>query len=87
MKGKHKAPIYKVGCVNFVFRCNSIRKQLYQIPAGTHNETWQLPGYYHAIAIFLQNCRISALMRQASLEMDAKSDSSQGSMWSVVQDI
>lgn len=38
-------------------RCSSIRKQLLQIPGGTHNETWQLQGYYHAIALFLQNCR------------------------------
>lgn len=68
-------------------RCNSIRKQLFQLPAGTHNETWQLPGYYHAIALFLQNCRISALMRQASIDIDAKSDSSSGSLWSGVQDI
>lgn len=68
-------------------RCNSIRKQLFQLPAGTHNETWQLPGYYHAIALFLQNCRISALMRQASIDMDTKSDSGYSSLWNGVQDI
>ncbi|CAG9763377.1 unnamed protein product [Ceutorhynchus assimilis] len=68
-------------------RSGCIRKQLYQLPAGTHNETWQLPGYYHAIALFLQNYRISSLMRQASMDMDGKSDSSGGSMWGGVQDI
>lgn len=68
-------------------RCNSIRKQLFQLPAGTHNETWQLPGYYHAIALFLQNCRISALMRQASIDMETKSDSGYSSLWNGVQDI
>ncbi|XP_066260372.1 protein ABHD13 isoform X1 [Euwallacea similis] len=68
-------------------RSGSIRKQLFQLPAGTHNETWQLPGYYHTIALFLQNYRISTLMQQASIDLDAKSDSSSGSMWSGVQDI
>ncbi|ENN70983.1 protein ABHD13 isoform X2 [Dendroctonus ponderosae] len=68
-------------------RSNSVRKQLFQLPGGTHNETWQLPGYYHAIALFLQNYRISALMQQASIDIDAKSDSSSGSLWSSVQDI
>nr|CAI5850812.1 unnamed protein product [Callosobruchus analis] len=39
-------------------RCVSIRKQILQIPTGTHNETWQIQGYYHSIAVFLQNCRL-----------------------------
>ncbi|XP_045461975.1 protein ABHD13 [Harmonia axyridis] len=38
--------------------CNSYVKQLLQFPAGTHNETWTLQGYYHSLAMFLQNCRI-----------------------------
>lgn len=39
-------------------RCGSARKQLLQMPAGTHNETWSVQGYYHAVAVFLQNCRL-----------------------------
>lgn len=39
-------------------RCGSERKQLLQMPAGTHNETWTLQGYYHSLAVFLQNCRL-----------------------------
>lgn len=39
-------------------RCGSERKQLLTIPSGTHNETWTLHGYYHSIAVFLQNCRL-----------------------------
>lgn len=42
-------------------RCGSIRKQLLQIPAGTHNETWSLQGYYHSLAVFLQSCRMHKL--------------------------
>ncbi|KAL3284657.1 hypothetical protein HHI36_018811 [Cryptolaemus montrouzieri] len=38
--------------------CGSYVKQLLQFPAGTHNETWTLQGYYHSFATFLQNCRI-----------------------------
>lgn len=38
--------------------CNSYVKQLLQFPSGTHNETWTLQGYYHSLAMFLQNCRI-----------------------------
>lgn len=38
-------------------RCGSERKQLLQLPLGTHNETWTLQGYYHSLAMFLQNCR------------------------------
>lgn len=39
-------------------RCGSIKKQILQIPGGTHNETWQMHGYYHSLAVFFQNCRI-----------------------------
>lgn len=38
--------------------CNSVRKQLLLVPDGTHNETWTVQGYYHSVAVFLQNCRI-----------------------------
>lgn len=39
-------------------RCGSACKQLLTMPSGSHNETWTLQGYYHSIAVFLQNCRI-----------------------------
>ncbi|XP_065160536.1 protein ABHD13 [Atheta coriaria] len=42
-------------------RCGSTRKQLLQLPSGTHNETWTLQGYYHSLAVFLQNCRLHKL--------------------------
>lgn len=47
-------------------RCGSERKQVLQVPAGTHNETWTLHGYYHSLAVFLQNCRIRSLERTNS---------------------
>lgn len=39
-------------------RCGSAKKQLLRLHTGTHNETWTVKGYYHALAIFLQNNRI-----------------------------
>lgn len=39
-------------------RCGSARKQLVQFQTGTHNETWTVKGYYHALAVFLQSCRL-----------------------------
>lgn len=42
-------------------RCGSERKQLLQLPSGTHNETWTLQGYYHSLAVFLQNCRLQSM--------------------------
>lgn len=44
-------------------RCGSERKQLLQLPLGTHNETWTLQGYYHSLAVFLQNCRLQTIDR------------------------
>lgn len=44
-------------------RCGSERKQLLQLPLGTHNETWTLQGYYHSLAVFLQNCRLQNIDR------------------------
>eukprot|EP00761_Pharyngomonas_kirbyi_P013282 gb/GECH01013309.1/.p1 GENE.gb/GECH01013309.1/~~gb/GECH01013309.1/.p1 ORF type:complete len:291 (+),score=70.32 gb/GECH01013309.1/:1-873(+) len=35
-------------------RCYSPRKQLRVLEAGTHNETWQQPGYYTAIEEFIE---------------------------------
>ncbi|XP_060519937.1 protein ABHD13 [Cylas formicarius] len=71
-------------------RCNSLRKQLFQVPTGTHNETWQMPGYYHTVALFLQNCRIKTLMRQAKIEINSDSEgksSDSQSLWNAVQEI
>ncbi|KAK4877423.1 hypothetical protein RN001_009929 [Aquatica leii] len=42
-------------------RCGSARKQLLQLQTGTHNETWTVKGYYHALAVFLQNCRLQII--------------------------
>lgn len=41
--------------------CGSERKQLLQLPAGTHNETWTISGYYHSIAVFLHNCKLQKM--------------------------
>lgn len=38
--------------------CGSEKKQLLQLPSGTHNETWTVNGYYHSIAIFLHNFKL-----------------------------
>lgn len=43
-------------------RCSSTRKQLLQLTAGTHNETWTVQGYYHAINVFLTNCKLEQCM-------------------------
>lgn len=40
-------------------KSGSSRKLLIQIPAGTHNETWSVQGYYHSLADFLQLCRLN----------------------------
>lgn len=42
-------------------RCGSARKQMLQLPNGTHNETWTVQGYYHSLAVFLQNNRMNRL--------------------------
>lgn len=61
-------------------RCGSIRKQLLQIPAGTHNETWSVQGYYHSLAVFLQNCRLNSVDAvQCSVSIEKQ--------WNGVQDI
>ncbi|CAG9864474.1 unnamed protein product [Phyllotreta striolata] len=66
-------------------RCKSIRKQLVQVPAGTHNETWQLQGYYRSMAVFLQSCRLNNCANVSFDITNEKTDS--GSMWSDVQTI
>uniref|UniRef100_A0A1B6L066 Peptidase S33 tripeptidyl aminopeptidase-like C-terminal domain-containing protein n=1 Tax=Graphocephala atropunctata TaxID=36148 RepID=A0A1B6L066_9HEMI len=35
--------------------CGSLQKQLLQVDAGTHNDTWLCPGYYANIANFLNS--------------------------------
>ncbi|CAH2012077.1 unnamed protein product [Acanthoscelides obtectus] len=64
-------------------RCGSIRKQILHIPAGTHNETWQIQGYYHSIAVFLQNCRLKSF---AESDKRCEADTLK-SMWTNVQDV
>ena len=39
--------------------CGSEKKRLARFPGGTHNETWLCPQYYHTIAYFLEEVRIS----------------------------
>lgn len=66
-------------------RCDSIRKQLLQIPAGTHNETWQLQGYYRSMAVFLQSCRLD---NSVHVSFDIKNEkTTSNSIWSDVQTI
>ncbi|KAJ8969473.1 hypothetical protein NQ317_015288 [Molorchus minor] len=67
-------------------RCNSIRKQLLQIPSGTHNETWQIQGYYHSLAVFLQSCRLKNIRQEYDIKVG--SEKVQGdSLWNNVQTI
>lgn len=35
--------------------CGSLQKQLLQVDAGTHNDTWICPGYYANIVNFLNS--------------------------------
>lgn len=64
-------------------RCGSIRKQLLQIAAGTHNETWSVQGYYHSLAVFLQNCRLNSVDTQHSKECAVTMEK----QWNGVQEI
>lgn len=66
-------------------RCMSARKQLLQFQAGTHNETWTVHGYYRALALFLQNCRvqIGAEVSQSAAEGASGSENA----WRNVHDI
>lgn len=67
-------------------RCGSIRKQLLQIPNGTHNETWQVQGYYHSLAVFLQSCRLKNMDRY-DIKMDNGKTQNADSIWNSVQTI
>lgn len=65
-------------------RCGSIRKQLLQIPAGTHNETWSVQGYYHSVAVFLQNCRLNSV---DTIRQEKECSVMVEKQWNGVQDI
>ncbi|KAJ8970444.1 hypothetical protein NQ314_001239 [Rhamnusium bicolor] len=67
-------------------RCGSIRKQLLQVPSGTHNETWQIQGYYHSLAVFLQSCRLKNLRQEYDIKTDNVKIQS-NSLWNNVQTI
>lgn len=64
--------------------CRSLRKQLLQIPDGTHNETWTTQGYYHSFAVFLQNCRMQTQAEKS--DYSNKIDICSGT-WGNVQNI
>lgn len=49
-------------------QCSSHHKQLLQFETGTHNETWNCPGYYHALANFLNDARIRRVDGRTSVE-------------------
>lgn len=38
-------------------RCRSSWKRMLSIPGGTHNETWNQPGYYQKVSAFLTELR------------------------------
>lgn len=68
-------------------RCSSIRKQLLRIPGGTHNETWQKPGYYHAVDNFLKNCRL-AVENKFINNFDKENQAyCENSIWSNVENV
>ncbi|CAG9840440.1 unnamed protein product [Diabrotica balteata] len=67
-------------------RCNSIRKQLLQVPAGTHNETWQLQGYYRSMAVFLQSCRLDNISHSPNFDIKVSNANTKSeSVWIDVQ--
>ncbi|KAJ8922354.1 hypothetical protein NQ315_004297 [Exocentrus adspersus] len=67
-------------------RCSSIRKQLLQVPNGTHNETWQVQGYYHSLAVFFQSCRLKNIQKY-DIKTDNEKMQDAGSMWNNVHTI
>ncbi|CAH1119738.1 unnamed protein product [Phaedon cochleariae] len=66
--------------------CSSVRKQILQIPTGTHNETWQLQGYYRSLAVFLGSCRIKSTVSDFDIKIDNEKTKNNG-LWSNVQTI
>lgn len=70
-------------------RCGSIRKQLLQVPGGTHNETWQIHGYYHSLAVFFQNCRLKENRSEFDIKCinDDRIHRSNEDLWNNVQTI
>lgn len=87
--GKNDNLVPPVMMTELYNRCGSIRKQLLQVPGGTHNETWQVQGYYHSLAVFLQNCRL----KENQQEFDIKCNSedrvhiNSGNLWHSLQTI
>ncbi|KAK9738540.1 Serine aminopeptidase, S33 [Popillia japonica] len=67
-------------------RCASSKKQLLKLNSGTHNETWTLPGYYHALAVFLQNCRIQVLENRRQYPL-AENETLHNSIWTHAENI
>lgn len=68
-------------------RCGSARKQLLQFQSGTHNETWTVHGYYHALALFLQNCRVQNEEGTLSLSKSNSTKAASENVWHNVHDI
>ncbi|XP_023014030.2 abhydrolase domain containing 13-like protein Bem46 [Leptinotarsa decemlineata] len=67
--------------------CSSSRKNLLQIPAGTHNETWQIQGYYRSLAVFLQSCRLENNIKK-DFDIKVENEKTQSnSLWNNVQTI
>lgn len=68
-------------------RCGSI-KQLLQVPGGTHNETWQVHGYYHSLAVFFQNCRLKENRNEFDIKCTSDDNIRNGdNLWNNVQTI
>ncbi|XP_056630568.1 protein ABHD13 [Diorhabda carinulata] len=69
-------------------RCGSARKQLLQVPAGTHNETWLLQGYYRSMAVFLQSCSLDNI-NNSNFDIKVASDKNNKSesVWIDVQTV
>ncbi|CAH0546634.1 unnamed protein product [Brassicogethes aeneus] len=65
-------------------RSGSIRKQLLQIPGGTHNDTWQMQGYYHSLAVFLQNCRVQNTIDKQKTACFPETSTSTDHIWGTV---
>ncbi|KAG5898082.1 hypothetical protein JTB14_001786 [Gonioctena quinquepunctata] len=68
-------------------RCSSFRKQLLQVPAGTHNETWQIQGYYRSLAVFLQNCSLENSIKE-DFDIKVEQEKTQNNcIWNNVQTV
>lgn len=68
-------------------RCGSLRKQIIQVPAGTHNETWQVQGYYHSLAVFFQNCRLKENHNKFDIKCNKNEHRNGDNLWNNIQTI